>query len=74
MRKRAKTWTIVVKGSDGREYTFEANVLGVILLSREGGSVGCEPGEISLPLDKTAIEELYHELMGILTEVKAEED
>ena len=73
MRKRAKTWTIVVKGSDGQEYTFEANVLGAIFLSREGAS-GCEPGEVPLPLDKTAIEGLYHELMGILAEVKAEED
>ena len=73
MRKRAKTWTIVVKGSDGREYTFKAKVLGPLFLRRREGGSDCEPGEIALPLDGTAIAELCDDLVSIIAEVKSED-
>ncbi|HDH99841.1 MAG TPA: hypothetical protein ENF74_02490 [Firmicutes bacterium] len=74
MRKRVKAWVVKVKNSRGGEYVFKAEVLGegknFLLLS----CGNLDPEKITLPLDETAIEELYHELKGILAEVKAEED
>jgi len=66
MRERAKAWTVTVKGTDGEEYEFKVEVDGcsLCIIRRDE--------ELTLPLDRSVVESLYHDLMGIIDEVEKE--